>query len=259
MPLLEFNFTWDFVIRFLSITLIDLALSGDNAIVIGMAAASLPRRQRKWAILGGSGLAILLRITLTAVASWLMQNIPFLMAIGGLVLFWVAWRLLRIENDGNDEGAEDGKARANKNFRQAIFLIVTADFMMSLDNVIAVAGSAGHSENSALLIILGLIISMPLLMGTGGAISMLIDKFKWVIYLGAAVIMFTGTRMIFEDKRIEGFVRINEFLVIIIAIAAGLLLTWLFYWINKRRTQKKAAAAQVVHEVIAEYTDEKEQ
>jgi YjbE family integral membrane protein len=240
---IEFSFTWDFVVRFLSITLIDLALSGDNAIVIGMAAASLPKGQRKFAIIAGAGLAILLRVALTAIASWLMKSIPFLMAIGGAVLFWVAWRLLRIDTDEHEEG-EDGKVKISKNFRQAIILIVTADFMMSLDNVIAVAGSAGTSENSTLLIILGLIISMPLLMGTGGAISLLIDKFKWLIYLGAAVIMFTATRMILEDKEIEEFLKIDGLFIILIAIAVGILMTWLFYWLNKRRTLNKPAKKQ---------------
>ena len=89
---LELSCTWDVVLRFLSITLIDLALSGDNAIVIGMAAASLTRKKRKWAIVFGGGLAILLRILLTTIATLLMQ-IPLLSAIGGCVLFWVAWKL----------------------------------------------------------------------------------------------------------------------------------------------------------------------
>jgi YjbE family integral membrane protein len=242
---LEFNFTWDFAIRFLSITLIDLALSGDNAIVIGMAAASLPRKQRKYAILAGSGLAIILRVLLTTIATLLM-TLPFLSAVGGAVLFWVAWRLLKIDSGGAEEG-EDGKAKINKNFKQAIILIVTADFMMSLDNVIAVAGSA-HGD--PLLVILGLIISMPLLMGTGGAISMLIDKFKWLVYLGAAVIMFTATRMIFEDKQIEQFLQLNSVLIIIISVAVGLAGTWLFDWINKRMAKNKLAKAKLKTEEL---------
>src|SRR4030043_1240163 len=126
----ELSFTWDFAVRFLTITLIDLALSGDNAIVIGMAAASLPRKQRKWAILGGSGLAILLRVVLTTVATYLM-TFPFISAVGGLVLFWVGWKLLRIDNGEHEENTGDTKARLNKNLRQAIFLIITADFMKS--------------------------------------------------------------------------------------------------------------------------------
>ena len=256
MPPIEFSLTWDFAIRFLTITLIDLALSGDNAIVIGMAAASLPRKQRKWAILGGSGLAIILRVILTTVATYLM-TFPFISAVGGLVLFWVGWKLLRIDNGEHEDNSADGKTRINKNFRQAIILIVTADFMMSLDNVIAVAGSA-HGD--PLLVILGLIISMPLLMGTGGAISMLIDKFKWLVYLGAAVIMFTATRMIFEDKKIEELLKLDGLIIIIIAIAVGLLFTWLFDWINKRAARNKLTKeAHIIKEVIAEDPGEKKQ
>jgi YjbE family integral membrane protein len=234
MPeLFEFSLTWDFVLRFLSICLIDLALSGDNAIVIGMAAASLPRNKRKWAIIMGGGLAILLRITLTSIATLLLQ-IPLLSAVGGVVLFWVTWKLLKIDTC---ETEESKKANETKNFRQAIFLILTADFMMSLDNVIAVAGSA---HGSILLLILGLLISMPLLMTTGGLICLLIDKFKWLVYLGAAVISFTGTRMIFEDKYLESIFPVNGVVILIISVAVGLLLPTLFVWINKRKQISKS-------------------
>ncbi len=240
--LLEFTWSWDFLVRFLSITLIDLALSGDNAIVIGMAAASLPRQKRKWAILGGSGIAIVLRIVLTGVATFLM-TIPLISAVGGLVLFWVVWKLLKVEVP--EESGEGGKARETKNLRQAIILIVTADFMMSLDNVIAVAGTA---HGNVLLIIIGLIISMPLLMVTGGAISMLIDKFKWLVYLGAAVISFTAVRMIFEDKFIESKLHIPSIIIIVISVVIGIALPVLFTWINRKRMKmleaKKLAKAE---------------
>ena len=186
----EFHWTLDFVLRFLAITVIDLALSGDNAIVIGMAAASLPRDRRKWAIVFGGGAAIVLRITLAAIVTLLMR-IPLLSAVGGCVLFWIAWKLLRM-NVSEAESEEDKKAKQATNFRQAIFLILTADFMMSLDNIIAIAGTA-HGEVS--LVILGLLISMPLLMVTGGAISLLIDKFKWLISVGAGIILFAGASL----------------------------------------------------------------
>jgi YjbE family integral membrane protein len=233
---LEFSLTWDFVIRFLSITLIDLALSGDNAIVIGMAAASLPKNRRKWAIIFGGVLAIVLRIVLTTVATLLMM-IPLLGAIGGCVLFWVAWRLLKTDTEADEAEKE---AKASSNFRQAIFLIITADFMMSLDNVIAVAGSA---HGSVLLLILGLLLSMPLLMGTGGAISMLIDKFKWLVFVGAAVICFTGTRMIFEDKMIEGYLKLESWIILVISVLVGIAVPFIFIWLNKRAKKAKETAA----------------
>lgn len=238
---IEFSLSWDFVVRFFSITLIDLALSGDNAIVIGMAAASLPRRQRQWAILGGSGVAILLRIILTAIATLLM-TIPFISVLGGLVLFWVVWKLLRIDT-GEAHGGGATKARDTSNLRQAIILIITADFMMSLDNVLAVAGSA---HGNILLIIIGLVISMPLLMTTGGVISMLIDKFKWIIYVGAVVISFTSTRMILEDKVIAARLELHGGIIIAIAVITGILVPLLFTWINKRRA--KAARLKAASE-----------
>lgn len=207
----------DFVVRFLSITLIDLALSGDNAIVIGMAAAALPRGQRRWAILGGSGLAIGLRVALTAIATLLM-TIPLLSTVGGIVLFWVAWRLLKI--DTGDEGQSETGPSA-KNFRQAILLIVTADITMSTDNVIAVAGTA---NGDVVLLVAGLLISMPLLMATGGAVSMLIDRFRWLVYLGAAAICFTGARMLLDSEPLHTGLGLAPPAVLIasLVLAAGL-------------------------------------
>jgi YjbE family integral membrane protein len=229
----EFSWSWDFLLKFLSIVLIDLALSGDNAIVIGMAAASLPRQRRKWAVVFGGGLAIVLRIAMAAVATLLLR-IPLLSAIGGCALFWVAWRLLRLDVD--ESGNKDKKKQAS-NFRQAILLIVTADFMMSLDNVIAVAGTA-HGD--ILLLILGLLLSMPLLMTAGGAISMLIDKFKWLVYLGATVIVFAGTRMIFEDKFLEKWIHLPQAFILGISAVVGIMATVIFIWYHRRKvnTQK---------------------
>lgn len=233
MSALEFTWGWDFVVRFLSITLIDLALSGDNAIVIGMAVASLQRRQRKWAIVFGGGLAILLRILLTSVATLLMR-IPLISAIGGGVLFWVVWKLLRTDIV---EDEEEKAAKGAQNFRQAIFLIVAADFMMSLDNVIAVAGSA---SGDIILLIAGLLISMPLLMTTGGMISLLIDKFKWLVFLGAGVIGFTATRMILEDKFIAGRLQLLPLLTILVSVLIGIAVPLTFVLINRRKATLSA-------------------
>ncbi len=221
---------WDFIVRFLNITLIDIALSGDNAIIIGMAAASLPRGHRKWMILIGGGLAIVLRIILTSVATLLML-IPFLSAAGGLVLMWVVYRLLKIDISENEEQAAEA-AKEAANFKQAILLIVSADFMMSLDNVIAVAGSA---HGSIFLLVVGLLISMPLLMTAGGFISMLIDKARWLVYAGAFAIAFTGCRMVFEDKIVGELLHVPGIAVVLISIAVGLAVPAAFALLNRRR------------------------
>ena len=123
--------------------------------------------------------------------------VPFLSAAGGLVLVWVVYRLLKPGRARTEAGSRTKEAAG---FRQAILLIVAADFMMSLDNVIAVAGSA---HGSIFLLVAGLLISMPLLMTAGGLISALIDKARWLVYVGAAAISFTAARMVFEDKAVD--------------------------------------------------------
>jgi YjbE family integral membrane protein len=218
---------WDQALRLLNITLIDIALSGDNAIVIGMAAATLPQARRKWAIAIGGGLAIALRIALTSVATLLML-IPFLSAIGGLVLVWVVYRLLK---PGAGNAIEAGLKEA-KSFRQAIFLIVAADFMMSLDNVIAVAGSA---HGSIFLLIAGLLISMPLLMTAGGLISGLIDKARWLVYVGAAAISFTAVRMVLEDKAVDERIRLSQGMVYLVSSVAAVVIPAAIVLITRRR------------------------
>ncbi len=222
---------WDQALRLLNITLIDIALSGDNAIVIGMAAATLPRNRRKWAIVTGGGLAIVLRVALTSVATLLML-VPFLSAVGGLVLVWVVWRLLKPE-----AAADDGKApKEAKTFREAILLIVAADFMMSLDNVIAVAGSA---HGSIFLLVAGLLISMPLLMTAGGLISALIDRARWLVYVGAAAISFTAARMVFEDNAVSERIHASPALVYLISAAAAVLIPAAFILIGRRKPTKR--------------------
>jgi YjbE family integral membrane protein len=232
MPVLN----WDFVVRFLNITLIDIALSGDNAIVIGMAAASLPREKRKWAIIAGGGLAIVLRIILTSIATLLML-IPYLSAVGGVVLVWVVYKLLKL--DTGEEGAADPSKQAS-NLRQALVLILAADFMMSIDNVIAVAGSA---HGSFFLLITGLLLSMPLLMTTGGFISVLIDKAKWLVYVGAFAIAFTAARMVFEDKAIETQFPLNKALVMGISIVIGFVIPLVFWLFHRAKAKSLAAEA----------------
>lgn len=223
--------TWDTTLRLLNIAVIDVALSGDNAIVIGMAAAALPRGQRKWAIAFGGACAILLRIALTSIATLLML-VPFLAAGGGLVLVWVVYKLLRADA----EEGEDGEARQAASFRQAILLIAVADFMMSLDNVIAVAGSA---HGSIPLLVAGLLLSMPLLLTTGGLISMLIDRLRWIVWVGAVAISFTAARMVFEDRGVESHLHATGPVVLACSLAAGLLVPGVCWMLQAQRVRVK--------------------
>jgi YjbE family integral membrane protein len=178
-----------FLYSVIRIVIIDLVLSGDNAVVIGMAAHRLPLPQRRQAILIGGGAAIVLRIILTAIAALLLR-IPGLQLVGGLLLIWIAFKLLKEE----EESHEGIKVAAS--MREAITTILLADFVMSLDNVLGVAGaSQGHLG----LLLFGLILSMVILMWFGSIVANLINKFYWLSYVGAAVIAWTGALMIFED------------------------------------------------------------
>jgi YjbE family integral membrane protein len=179
-----------FLYSIFRIVIIDLVLSGDNAVVIGMAAHRLPPKQRKFAILFGGGAAILLRITLTAIAAILL-TIPGLQLGGGILLIWIGFKLLKAE----EETHEGIKVAAS--MREAIFTILVADFVMSTDNVLGVAGA---SEGDIRLLLFGLILSMAILMWMGSVVANLINRFAWLSYVGAAVIAWTGAIMIFEDR-----------------------------------------------------------
>jgi YjbE family integral membrane protein len=179
----------ELVSRILQIILIDLVLSGDNAVVIGMAARPLNHRQRRLAIVIGGGAAIVLRITLTSVAA-LLLGLPALKAAGGIVLLWIGVRLLEPESSADD------KTRASTTMAGAIGTILVADFIMSLDNVLGVA-AASHGDVP--LLIFGLLFSMAILMVGGSVFAGLLDRLWWLAYLGAAVIAWTGADMVQED------------------------------------------------------------
>lgn len=180
----------ELVSRVLSIVVINLVLSGDNAVLIGMAAQPLPRRQRRVAVLVGGGAAIALRICLTGVAAFLL-GLPALKAIGGLLLLWIAFKLL----DAQDEHAS-GPRQAHT-LRGAVMTILLADIIMSLDNVLGVAAA---SNGDFSLLIFGLGVSMAIVMLGGSVFADLIDRLWWLAYLGAAVIAWTGADMVQDDS-----------------------------------------------------------
>jgi YjbE family integral membrane protein len=178
-----------FLYSILRIIIVDLVLSGDNAVVIGMAAHRLPPKQRKQAILIGGGAAIALRILLTSIAA-LLLTIPGLQFVGGLLLLWIAFKLLKEEEESH-EGI-----RVAAGMRDAVLTILLADLVMSTDNVLAVAGA---SEGHVGLLLFGLIFSMIILMWFGSLVANLINRFLWLSYVGAAVVAWTGALMVFED------------------------------------------------------------
>lgn len=177
-----------------SIVLIDLVLSGDNAVVIGMAVRDLPGRLRRRAILMGTLGAIGLRVTFTILAA-LLLSVPFLRALGGVALFWIAAKLL----GGEEEEARVGSAAS---FWQAVTLIIVADFTLSLDNVLAVAGAAGGHLG---LLVFGLMLSIPILMLGSAAIAQLLNRWPWMSLLGSLVIVWAGAQLISHDPRVHAW------------------------------------------------------
>jgi YjbE family integral membrane protein len=174
-----------------SIIIIDLLLSGDNALVIGMAVRGLPSAQKRRAIVIGGAGALLLRVVLTALAALLLQ-IPFLEVGGGLVLAWITYRLLLPGGDAG--GARDPNQVLS--FGAALRTIMIADLTMSLDNVLAV-GAAANGDLALLLV--GLALSMGIIMAGGSLVSVLLERMSWLIYVGAAVLLIVAGDLMADD------------------------------------------------------------
>jgi len=184
----------------LQVIAIDLVLAGDNAIVIGLAAAGLPAEQRKKAILVGIIAATVLRIGFAAITAQLL-GIVGLQFIGGLLLAWVCWKMwseLR-SADHNAEHAENaeaaGETRVKKTFLQAAMQIVIADVSMSLDNVLAVAGAA---QDHTTVLIIGLVISIALMGLAANFVARLLHRHRWIAYVGLAVIVYVAGTMLYH-------------------------------------------------------------
>jgi YjbE family integral membrane protein len=226
---------WAFLLSILNIVIIDLILAGDNAVVIAMAVRSLPRRQRLWGIILGSGAAVLLRVILTFFVSQLL-GIQFLKLAGGALIAWIAVKLFV-------EGTPEQGDKEAKNLLQAMWLIVVADITMSLDNVLAVAGA---SHGNLFLLLFGLALSIPLVVFTSNLLSMLMDRYPIIIYIGAAVLGRVAGEMIFSDPAVVGrfapspwFTYAMEALFAVGVIAAGKL--WLWFTFRRTPTREQAA------------------
>jgi len=189
----------DLIKAVLSIVVIDLVLSGDNAVVIGMASRRLAPEQRRRAIIFGAVGAIGLRVTFTAMVA-LLLGIPLLQAVGGAVLIWIAFKLLREEH--NEQNVREGA-----NLFDAVRTIIIADVIMSLDNILAVGGAA-HGNLGLLLF--GLALSMPIIMFGSNIVATLMNRLPWLVYLGSAILAYTAGEMIFEDRIIGNYLPHNQ-------------------------------------------------
>ena len=183
----------DLIPRVLQIVLIDLVLSGDNAVVIGMAAQPLEPRQRRVAVVFGGVAAFALRVALTGAAA-LVLGMPALKAIGGVLLLWIAYRLLTAQAD------HTSPAKGATTLAGAIATILLADLIMSVDNVLGVAAA---SDGDFVLLIFGLLLSMAILMLGGSMFAEAVDRLWWLAYLGALVIAWTGVDLVLGDPMVE--------------------------------------------------------
>ena len=183
----------EFWARLASIILIDLTLAGDNALVIALAVRTLPKRQQFFGRLWGTAGAVVLRLAFIVVATWLLA-IPLLQAVGGLLLVWIALRLVR----QNAEIA--GHVRQGTTLREAIWIIMIADAAMSLDNVLAVAAAA-HGD--LLLVVVGIGLSLPLVVWGSALLAWLMNRLTWIVWLGGGVLGYFAGDMILRDQAVE--------------------------------------------------------
>jgi YjbE family integral membrane protein len=221
----------DFWLGLLLIIWINIILSGDNAVVIALAARSLPPEQQKKAIMFGSGAAVVLRIGLTVVAAMLM-NLEYLQIVGGALLLWIGAQLLAGEDEDEGEGSEHSSLFA------AIRTILIADLVMSLDNVIAVAAAA---KGDQVLLIIGLAISIPMVIFGSTLMIKLMERFPIIITLGAALIGWVGGETVASDAVLRDFSAANSWFHLT-AAACGAVLVFVWGKFNQSRKHKALQA-----------------
>lgn len=209
----------EWFVLFLQIMLINIVLSGDNAVVIALASKNLPLHQRKQAIWWGAFGAVALRLILTVVAVFLL-NVPYIQAIGSILLIWIAIKLL-VDEEGH------ANVKEATSLSSAIWTIIVADFVMSLDNVLAIAAKA---QGNISVIIVGIALSIPIIIWGSTLVMTLLNKYPILVYLGAGILGYTAGEMLLHDKKVyEMFLHnihpewIIPVIATVIVIGAGLL------------------------------------
>ena len=220
--------------RWLQIVLIDLVLAGDNALVIALAVRKLPDREQFWGRVWGTAGAVLLRLVFVALVT-VMLRIPFLRLVGGLVLIWIALKLV-LPGDSDAEHARPGSS-----LREAIRIIIVADVAMSLDNVIAIAGAANGDFK---LVVFGLLLSIPLVVWGSSLLAHLMNKFRIIIWLGGGVLGYVAGHMILEDPWVIGqaghlLKEIHRYAPLVLGLAIAIL-----GWRGDARAARRAASAK---------------
>lgn len=231
-------FSPEFFSALAAIIVIDLVLAGDNAIVIALAARGLPEQLRRRAIIWGTFGAIAVRTTMTLLVVWLLK-IPGLLALGGALLVWIAYKLLV---DSGGEKAHDGVASAT--FWGAMKMIVVADALMGLDNVLAVAGAA---HGSFLLVVIGLLISIPIVIWGSQLVLKLVERYPAIVYLGSGVLALTAVKMIAGEPLFKPFVEAHDDLLQLSYLLVTGAVLGAGFWANRRALRERIAGHLVDH------------
>jgi YjbE family integral membrane protein len=210
----------EMVMALFSVVLINIVLSGDNAVVIALASRALPPKQKKQAIFWGSALAVILRIILVVVATFLLK-IPYLQFLGGFALVYIGYHLLA-------GGEEEEDLEASDSLGKAIKTILVADLIMSLDNVLAIAGVA---KGNWVVLGVGLAVSVPLVVFGAQLLSTLMNKWPILVYIGAGLIAYTAAEMMVADAKASHYL---EPYALIIKVVVTLGVLGLGYWSHKK-------------------------
>jgi YjbE family integral membrane protein len=212
-----------------AVLVVNLILSGDNAVVIAMAARNLEGANRRRAIIWGAAGAVILRLIFAAIITYLL-DIPFLQVVGGLLLIWIAWKLIA------DSEPEEGKVEAGQSAWDAIRIIIIADAVMSLDNVIALVQAARvGGEVSVSLLVIGLATTVPLVVFGAALLTSLLNRFPILVYLGAALLVYLAVEMFFHDVFLHHYLEPYasvEWIIGIVAAALFALVAWM--WSRRR-------------------------
>jgi YjbE family integral membrane protein len=215
----------EFWIRLFGISALNLLLSGDNALVIALAVRALPKRKRLLGQIWGAVGAVVLRLIFVAVISVLLK-ISFLQLIGGLLLVWIAVRLVRPETGGESD------LRHGTSLWEAIWLIIVADVTMSLDNVLAIAATA-HGD--LVLVMFGIGLSLPIVVWGAGILAHLMNRYAWIVWLGGGLLGYVAGEMILDDPVVARRLGDNAAMLHYpVPIAIGLVLTGLGWWWGRR-------------------------
>lgn len=226
---MEFLTNPEFWVRWFSIVILDLSLAGDNALLIAMAVRTLPPREQFLGRVGGTFGAVALRFAFIAIITQLLR-IPFVQAIGGMVLIWIAIKLLR-----QDAGGEGREVRHGTTLWEAIWVIIVADVIMSLDNVLAVA-AASHGDLA--LVIFGIGLSIPIVVLGAGFLATLMNRFQWIVWLGGGILGWVAGEMVVEDRNLHAWLEpwVGFLPWILPALLAGALIS-LGWWLARRAEQ----------------------